>query len=334
MRRHLASAPAFSFALLLCVLAVPLFAQQTVAARGRVVDGEGNPVPGVKVLLDYRGHVVQKYRTKTDKNGEFIHLNVYEGQYQVTLSKDDVGEVSFPFAVRELASTEKPPDLRFSPRPAPPPPPPGSGLAPAAEVPGAAPADAQLDFTQIAADINAATALSREGHEDEAIAAYEAILAQAPNIPLVHYRMAESQKKKGDAAAAGAGYRRSIELDPKFVDGYVGLATVLAESGKGDEAVAAIRSGVAEDETSGRLRYALGVLEMHAGHNREAREALLKAAELDPENFETQYHLGTLALNMGDTAEAVSRFRQFIEAAPADASNVDLARSLIGALQK
>ena len=128
MRRHLASAPAFSFALLLCVLAVPLFAQQTVAARGRVVDGEGNPVPGVKVLLDYRGHVVQKYRTKTDKNGEFIHLNVYEGQYQVTLSKDDVGEVSFPFAVRELASTEKPHDLRFSPRPASPAP--GVGARP------------------------------------------------------------------------------------------------------------------------------------------------------------------------------------------------------------
>jgi len=150
----------------------------------------------------------------------------------------------------------------------------------------------------------------------------------------VHYNLAEAQKKKGDVEAAEAGYRKAIELDPKFVDGYLGLATVYAEARRSDEALAVIENGVAEDESSGRLRYAQGVLQMNAGRNQEAREAFLKAAELDPENVETQYHLGTIALNMGDKAEAVKRFQTFVDTAPAGAPNVDLAKSLIAALQK
>ena len=327
MKRSVVTAAALAVGLVL-LLAPAARAQGYVTALGRVVDGQGSPIPDVQVLLDYKGHVVQKYRTKTDKNGVFTHVNVYSGPYRITLKKEGVGETSFDFSIQELDRLAKPPEFKLlPPRTVAAPPPPGSGLAPAAGSPA-------VDPTKVAADINAAMALSREGKTDEAIAAYETLLAGTPGIPLVHYNLGTAYQKKGDAAKAEAAMRRSFELDPLFVDGYVGLATVLAEAGKRDEAIEVVRQGVAANEQSGRLQYALGVLAEGKGDAATAKQAFLKAEELDPQNVETQYHLATVALNMNDKAEAIARLEKFVATAPAGTPNVDVAKSLILALQK
>ena len=327
MKRSVVTAAALAVGLVL-LLPPAARAQGYVTALGRVVDGQGSPIPDVQVLLDYKGHIVQKYRTKTDKNGVFTHVNVYSGPYRITLKKEGVGETSFDFNIQEIDRLAKPPEFKLlPPRTVAAPPPPGSGLASAA---GAAPVDA----TKLAADINAAMALSREGKLDEAIAAYEGILASAPGVPLVHFNLGAAYQKKGDVAKAEAAMRRSFELDPLFVDGYVGLATVLAEAGKRDEAIEVVRQGVAANERSGRLQYALGVLAEGKGDAATAKQAFLKAEELDPQNVETQYHLATVALNMNDRAEAIARLEKFVATAPAGTPNVDVAKSLILALQK
>ncbi len=314
---------------LVCVMwpAHAAVAQMLVTAVGTVVDGQGTPVPDVQVLLEYKGHIVQKYKTKTDKKGKFIHLNVYEGLYHVTLSKEGLGSLAFDTNFQELASTQKPPEYRFAPRPVVTPPPPGSGLAPAAGAP-------PVDLAKLVADTKAAEALTAEGKLDEALAAYEAIVASAPQVPILHYSLAGAYKKKGEAAKAEAAYRKSVELDPKFVDGYVGLATLLAEGGKRATAIEVIQQGASQNEQSGRLQYALGVLQVGAGDNRAAREAFLKAEALDPQNYETQYHLATVALNMNDKAEAIARLEKYVATAPPDGPNVAVAKSLMAALQK
>jgi tetratricopeptide (TPR) repeat protein len=305
-------------------------AQVPVTAVGRVVDGQGNPIPDVQVLLDYKGHVVQKYRTKTDKNGVFTHVNVYSGMYRITLKKEGIGETSFDFNIQESDRLAKPPEFKLLPPRPVAAPPPGSGLAPAAGTAGAAPVDA----TKLAADINAAIALARDGKVDAAIASYEAILATAPGVPLVHYNLGAAYKKKGDFAKAEASMRKAVELDTGFIDGYVGLATLLAEAGKQDQAIEVVEQGAAANAQSGRLQYALGVLAEGKGDPAAAREAFLKAEELDPQNVETQYHLATVALNMNDKAEAVARLEKFVAAAPAGTPNLEVAKSLLAALQK
>ena len=303
-------------------------AQGSITALGRVVDAQDNPIPDVQVLLDYKGHIVQKYRTKTDKVGVFTHVNVYAGPYRVTLKKEGVGETSFDYNFQEIDRLQKPPDFKLlPPRPQAALPSPGSGLAAG---PGAAPVDA----TKLVGEINAAMALSQAGKADEAIAAYEAILAKAPGVPLVHYNLGNAYKKKGDLPKAEEAMRRSVELNPLFVDGWVGLATLLAEGGRRDEAIKAVKEGVAANEQSGRLQYALGVLAEGGGDAATAKEAFLKAEQLDPQNVETQYHLATVALNMNNKPEAIARLEKFIAGAPAGTPNVDVAKSLLAALQK
>ena len=303
-------------------------AQVPVTAIGRVVDGQGNPIPDVQVRLEYKGPIPQRYRTKTDKNGVFTHVNVYAGLYRVTLKKEGLGESSFDYNVQELDRLAKPPDFRLAPKTVAAPP--GSGLAAAAGTTGAAP----VDVKQLAADINAAIALARDGKTDAAIASYEAILATAPGVPLVHYNLGAAYKKTGDLAKAEASMRKAVELDPGFVDGAVGLATLLAESGKQDQAIEAVRQASAANPQSGRLQYALGVLSEGKGDAAAAKEAFLKAEQLDPENVETQYHLATVALNMNDKAEAIARLEKFVATAPAGTPNVEVAKSLLTALQK
>ncbi len=329
MKRSIAAAVATAIGLIL-MAAPSTHAQGTINAIGKVVDAQGNPVPDVKVLLDYKGHIVQKYRTKTDKNGVFTHVRVYSGPYRITLTKDGLGEVSFNASLQEVDSLQPPPEYKFVPKVAVAPPPPGSGLAPAAATPAAAP----VDMSQLTNEINNAIALSKSGDTDGAIAGYEAILAKTPEIPLVHYNLGTLYKKKGDAARAQAEITKAIELDPRFVDGYVGLATVLAETGKRKEAIAVIQKGAAENPQSGRLQYALGVLAEGSGETALAKEAFLKAEQIDPQNFETQYHLATVALNQNDKAEAIARLEKFIAQAPPDNPTVATAKSLLAALQK
>ena len=302
-------------------------AQEMITALGRVVDAQGNPIPDVQVLMDYKGHIVQKYRTKTDKKGVFTHVNVYAGLYHVTLTKEGVGEVALNYNFQMLDSLQKPPDFKLVPRPQAAAPAPGSGPAPAA-------AAAPVDTSKLAGDINAASALAREGKTDDAIAAYEAILAKTPGIPLVQYGLGTAYKKKGDLVKAEAAMRKAVELDPQYVDGYVGLATLLAESGKRDQALDVIQQGAAKNEQSGRLQYALGVLAEGSGDPAKAKAAFLKAEQLDPLNVQTQYHLATVALNQNDKAEAIARLEKFLAAAPADTPEAGVAKSLLAALQK
>jgi len=237
--------------------------------------------------------------------------------------------VSFNSNLQEIDSLQKPPDYKFVPKPAAAPPPPGSGLA-AASAPAAAP----VNMGQLTSEINNAITLSKGGDTDGAIAAYEAILAKTPQIPLVHHNLGTLYKKKGDAARAETELAKSVELDPGFVDGYVGLATLLAETGKRTEALEAIRKGTAANPDSGRLQYALGVLAETVGETAAAKEAFLKTEQLDPQNAETQYHLATVALNQNDKAEAIARLEKFLAAAAPGTSGLDVAKSLLTALQK
>jgi tetratricopeptide (TPR) repeat protein len=325
MKRH----PTLAAVLAACLaglLASTAEAQETVTAVGRVVDAAGNPIPDVQVLLDYKGHVVQKYRTKTDKRGIFTHVSVYAGPYRITLKKEDVGEVSLDFNIQALDSLARPPEFKLVPPPSAAPPP-GSGLAPAGSTPA-------VDMGKLTSDIDTALALSKDGKVDEAIAAYESVLARVPDIPLVHYNLGGAYKKKGDVAKAEASFRRSVELDPRFVDGYVALATVQAEGGRRDDAIATIQQGVAQNDPSGRLQYALGVLTKGAGRNAEAKAAFLKALELDPPNYDSHYQLAGVYVSMGDTASAVAELDKFLAAAPADHPDAAVAKSLLAALKK
>lgn len=322
-------------------LSVSALAQGTTTAEGFVLDNDGNPIVDAKVLLDYKGHVIQKYRTKTDKKGKFVYVNVYAGSYDVTVSKEGLGEVTFKsFAIHDLESTEKLPVFRIGLKkaaeaavPANPaagaPPAPEPGIAPVAP----APPPAELAGA-LAAQLEKAGSALKAGQLDEAIAGYEAVAVKVPNLPQVQHNLGLAYARKKDMARAEAAFRKAVELKPDFTESHSALAVVLFEKGSRDEAVSEAAKAVEIAPDNARLQFGLGVMYADTGRMAEAKEALLKAESLDPTNPEVEYQLGTLAVAANQKAEAISRMERYLGMARPDARNVASAKAMIAALKK
>lgn len=318
-------------------------AQATCTAEGFVLDAEGNPVPDVQVLLQYKGHNPQKYHTKTDRKGKFVHVNVYEGLYDLTFSKEGAGEVTVKdFRIREIPSLEKAPVFRVGGgrKPAAPAPemqvPAGSaadaasGPPPAAPPPGPPP----LDLAVLAAELQKADEALAAGQTDEAIATYQKALASVPDSAPIHHNLALAYNRKGDLAQAESEFRRAAELKPDLAAPHGALSVLLAKAGKLDEAVAQAQEAVQDAPDDAQYTYNLGVLLKDAGRGAEAKEALLKAEALDPANPEIQFHLGTVELGLGQVEASIARLERYVAAAPASAPNVATAKGIIAAMSK
>lgn len=322
-------------------LSAPAFAQGTTTAEGFVLDNEGNPIVDAKVLLDYKGHVIQKYHTKTDKKGKFVYVNVYAGSYDVTVSKEGLGEATFKsFAIHDIESTEKPPVFRIGLKKATETAAPANAAAGAASgpdtgiaPPAPAPPPAELAGA-LAAQLEKAGAALKAGQLDEAIAGYEAVAAKVPNLPQVQHNLGLAYARKKDLAKAEAAFRKAVELKPDFTEAHSALSVVLYEKGSREEAVSEAAKAVETAPDNARLQFSLGVMYADTGRMAEAKETLLKAESLDPTNAEVEYQLGTLAVAANQKAEAIGRMEKYLGMARPDARNVASAKAMIAALKK
>jgi len=314
---------------LAALLAVPavVAAQATCNAEGYVFDKEGNALAGVKVDLVYKGHMPQKYHTKTDKTGRFVHVNVWEGPYDLVFSAEGIGEVTVSdFPIRQVYAPDKPPTFRIG----------LSAAPPKEEAEGKAPEGPSREDAAgaLAADLDRGNAALGEGRLDDAIAAYEAVADQAPDLPQVHHNLGLAYRKKGDAEKAKASFRQAADLDPAFAEPHGALSVMLAGEGNRGEAVAEAEKAVELAPDNTQYLYNLAVLYKDTGRPAEAEASFLKLEEMEPDNVEIQFHLGTTLLGLGRMPEAIARLEAYVAKAPADAANVASAKQMIAALKK
>ncbi len=308
-------------------------AQARAKAEGYVLTPEGEPIPNVQILLEYKGHQPQRYRTKTDKNGYYVHVNVWDGIYDITFTKDgEEQEVTVSdFRVTDIVTPEKPPVFRLGTRPSNEPPPPAEGEAAEAIPEGPTP---EQRAEALAGQLDQGNAALAGGDVDGAIAAYEEVLAAAPDLPEVHHNLGLAYKRKEEYDRAGEEFRKAAELDPDFAEPHGALAVLLANAGHRDEAIVEAEQAVELDPENVEYLYNLAVLYKDSGKPREAEKAFLALEEMVPDNPEIQYHMGTTLLGLGRMDEAIARLEKYVEMAPADAPNVGPARGMLDALKK
>jgi Flp pilus assembly protein TadD len=306
-------------------------AQAKAKAEGYVLTPEGEPIPDVQILLNYKGHIPQKYRTKTDKSGYYVHVNVWQGLYDITFTRegDEQSVTVNDFVVRDIRAPEKPPVFRLGSRPSNEPPP-GEGGAEEEPPQGPTPEERAAD---LAAQLDAGNAALADGDVDGAIATYEEVLAVAPDLPEVHHNLGLAYKRKEDWDRAGEEFRKAAELDPDFAEPHGALAVLLANAGHRDEAIVELEQAVELDPESFEYLYNLAILYRDSGKPREAEEAFLVLEELDPDNPEIQYHMATTLLGLGRMDEAMARLEKYVEIAPDDAPNKASALGMIDALK-
>jgi cytochrome c-type biogenesis protein CcmH/NrfG len=293
------------------------WAQSTGAVRGRVVDDKGQGLPEAVVTLEYEGGVTRKFDTKTNKKGEFTQVGLVPGVYKITVTKDGFQGTYIETRV-SLGEPLQVPDFK---------------LVSKAVAQAAATSDADKANAALRELFQKANQLSQEGKTEEAIAAYNEVLAKNPQIAEAHYNIGFLQGQKKDWAAAEAAYLKALEVRPGYGEAISALARVYQESGQSDKATALLAKAAADNPKDARVQFNLGVFYLNSGRSEEAMAAFQKAAEVDPSNPEVYYYLGTLAVGQNKIADAIAHLEKYLSMNPTNAQNVATAQGLLKALK-
>ena len=116
---------------------------------------------------------------------------------------------------------------------------------------------------------------------DEAIRAYEPLVALDPRNPLLNLRLGDALLRAGRAQAALIHFQRVVKGAPLTADAHVGYATALAQLGRMDEARKVLEAAVSVDPASGQVHYNLGEIARVEGRLADARREY-EAATRDP----------------------------------------------------
>lgn len=315
-----------AMALGLAVFAAPAWAQ-TGQIKGKVVDAQGNPVEGAKVVL-YNNQTNRSLETKSNKKGEYIQVGLSPGKYKVTASKGDLSQAQDIDIHLDMANL----DFKLVP---------GAGGATGSKEDVA---KAKAKAAAMTTAFNAGVELSNAGKNDEAIAKFNEVIATMPNCAECYANIGTVQTRAQKYDEAEAAYKKAIELKPDFAEAYNGLANLYNTMKKFDlaaeaskkamELSAAAPAGAAGATPGGNASASFnqGVILWNAGKIPEAKAQFESALKADPNMAEAHYWLGMALLNGGDTAGAKPHFETYLKLDPTG-KNAETAKSIVASIK-
>jgi tetratricopeptide (TPR) repeat protein len=295
-------------------------AQGSGTARGKVVDDKGQAVEGASIALEFQGGVTRKFTTKSNKKGEFTQVGLHPGIYRITATKDGFqgGYIDVRIGLGEATYV---PDLKLV-------------SAEAARTAAAGGADVEKANAELRQMVKDAQALAAAKKYDEAIAAFQAVLAKNVAAPEeLHFRIGQLQAEKKDWPAAEASFLKALEIKPGHSGVTLELANVYQLSGQKEKAAELMAKAQVAGEGDANVQFSTGVLHLNAGRQEEAAAAFKKTIAIDPNRAEAYYHLGTISLNLNNTPEAIANLEKYLSFNPTNAQNVATAQALIKALK-
>ena len=145
------------------------------------------------------------------------------------------------------------------------------------------------------------------------------------NDPAAMLRIADATRDGGDSAGALAFYRRAADLDPASVRAQIGVARALAEQGRIEDAVAALRAAHARLPADAEITGALGRLLFAARRPAEALDTFTEGLRTAPRST-------PLLIGRGVALDALSRHAEaqasYLEVLRIDPANVPARKDL------
>ena len=317
----------------LAIVAVPASAQSG-QIKGKVVDAQGQPVDGAKILIENLDKGTRAIETKTNKKGEYIQVGLSPGKYRITVTKDALTTSRETDVHLDMLTL----DFKLEAGAG------GSGKPATKEEVAKAKARADA-LTKAFGD---GVELSNQGKNDEAIAKFQEVIAVVPTCAECYANIGtvQAQAKKYDEAEAA--YKKAIELKADFSEAYNGLANVYNAEKKFDLAAEASKKAMdlisaapaggtpgapgAAPAVSASQVFNQGVILWNAGKIPEAKAQFEAAVKADPNMADAQYWLGMALLNGGATTEAKPKFEAYLKLAPTG-QYADIAKSIIASIK-
>ncbi|MEO6213836.1 MAG: tetratricopeptide repeat protein [Vicinamibacterales bacterium] len=303
-RIGLAATCAFVLALLAC--ATPVTAQSG-QLKGKVVDAQNKPVADAKIVMEAT-ETSRKVETKSNGKGEFIQIGLPPGNYKVTATKGDLAQ---SFSVRVGLDMK---ELNFVLKPG------GAGGEMSADEAKKAAARIELVKTTFA---EGAT-LTNEGKYDEALAKFNAVVAEVPKCFDCYNNIGTIYIRKLDWVKAEESFKKALELNVESVEAYNGMATVYNAQKKFKEAqqmsAEATKRMVGAGATAGGGNadslYNAAVISWNSNDFAKANELLSEAVKITPTHSEAHFMLGRVLINLGKLGEAATEFETYLKLAP------------------
>ncbi len=312
MKRSTLTYGAIVLALIL-TLAIGAAAQYEGTLSGQVLDLEGKPFPDVNVeIKNEQGQVL---KTKTDKNGQFLHSGLRSGLYTITLKKDtqlnystqyqvqgdkenkvvvNMKEIAAKqgFNVEEQKKKQEESQKQFE------------GLKAHFDNGVAAMSQGNQLRAQLQGmppDQRTALQTQMHGFYETAVTEFEQARQAAgeknPNLSKIEANLGAAYEAAGQSDKAVEAFQKAADLAPTEGNYFIGLATNLTRAGKLPEANAACDKAAAISQANAGICWRnIGIVLRNVNKMKEAIDPLKKATEVDPKNPDGWYLLGASLL--------------------------------------
>jgi Flp pilus assembly protein TadD len=133
----------------------------------------------------------------------------------------------------------------------------------------------------------------------------------------MHYDLANTLERRGDAAAAERHYRLALEARPDYPEALNNLGSLYGRRGEQERARALFLAAVNRAPGYGLAWFNLGVNREQAGDDTGALEAYGRARALQPANAALRVRLGALLIRQGWTDDGRAECREALRLDPA-----------------
>ncbi len=160
------------------------------------------------------------------------------------------------------------------------------------------------------------TIAAQQGDNLGAIDWYQQGLKVQPDVPELHYNLANILKLEGQESEAVAHYQEAISLRPHYTNARYNLGNLLLEVRRVPEAIAQYQQAVALKPGDVQIHTNLGNALKDVGELEAAIAHYRQAVAHCPEAAEFHYNLGVALHDSGDLAEAIACYDRAIAIEP------------------
>jgi len=133
------------------------------------------------------------------------------------------------------------------------------------------------------------------------------------NLAATYHRLGVLENRQSDLDTAENYYHQCLDKDENHRECYRGLAVLLVEQGRSDDAYRLIEGWVEQRPDSADAKIELARLCEEHKCQSDAKDHLIDALKIDPDNPRALAALGKIREEMGDPAQALEDYQRSLE---------------------
>jgi tetratricopeptide (TPR) repeat protein len=130
------------------------------------------------------------------------------------------------------------------------------------------------------------------------------------NLAATYHRLGKLNNQQSELQKAETYYNLCLDRNRDHADCYRGLAVLLAEQGRNQEAFRLVEGWVSQQPASPDAKIELARLNEEFGDRNAAKEHLIEAITIQPNNSRALAALGKIREDTGDTAQALANYQR------------------------